>query len=111
MDECPHCGSPDFENVGSGTPRICLDCGYDDENGATFVCPGGKHPLDSSGPCCPACRKRVPRDLPGLPKWRMRLRKANADVKRLPRFDAALAATEVRAIEIEVRAWVERHLA
>ena len=77
-DPCPHCGSDDYGPVNEGMEQCCLTCGYDTEHGTAGVCPGGLHPRDGSRICCPACWKRVPRDLPGQPRWRSALRTLNA---------------------------------
>lgn len=73
-DPCPHCGSEDYGPVNEGHEHACLTCGYDTEHGTLGVCPGGLHPRDGKRWCKP-CHDRMPRDLPGHPRWRSTLRR------------------------------------
>lgn len=102
-DVCPHCGSEDYGPVNEGHERCCLTCGYDTENGALSVCPGGMHPRDGQV-CCDACWKRAPRDLPGQPRWRSRRRSAVARGRR-----SSWAWVEVEAIDTALVAWLREH--
>ena len=104
MDDCPHCGAEDFEDVGRGTPRICLSCGYDDDNGTLGVCPGGLHPRDGQV-CCDACWARAPRDLPGQPRWRSRRRAAI----RLSGRGFNTAWRELEAIDAALTTWLREN--
>lgn len=109
-DTCPHCGSEDYGTVNEGHAHACLTCGYDDENGTLSVCPGGKHYRDAVGPCCRRCYKRAPRDLPGTPRWRSRLRIVKAEAKRLGHpvlYGAAMR--EATAIERALIEWLTEH--
>lgn len=106
-DRCPHCGSEDFDSVGPHFPRVCLTCGYDDEHGASGVCPGGKHPNDADQICCDGCWNRMPRDLPGYPKWRSRLRAALRQTRR--GSSSVRAWSDAEGIHKAIRRWLADH--
>lgn len=103
-DLCPHCGSEDYGPVNEGHEHACLTCGYDTENGTLGVCPGGLHPRDGAL-CCNPCRDRVPRDLPGWPRWRSYRRTAQANARR----GFPYAGRMVDAVDDAVVAWLREH--
>lgn len=111
-DRCPNCGSDDY-GLATEHVRACLTCGYDDEHGPVAVCPGGQHPLDAgqrnvrSRVCCAACYQRIPRDLPGYPRWRSALREAYSVRIYSPRRREAVELR--RNIEDAMCAWLAEH--
>lgn len=106
-ETCPHCGAYDYQNVGEGTPRICVECGYDDENGTLSVCPGGMHPRDGSV-ACKRCLARVPRDVPGLPCWRSKRRTLVANSRRPLRRERG-DQQRIADIDDVVEQWLREH--
>lgn len=80
----------------------------------TDVCPGGLHPLDASprrspsrSLCCDACYQRMPRDLPGYPRFRSALRETFALSNPRSHYEIRYAAQDKRAAIFEaIRTWL-----
>lgn len=105
-ERCPHCGSDDYGPVNEGHEHACLSCGYDTEHGTAAVCPGGRHYNEgrkARGLCCDACYDRIPRDLPGHPRWRSERRSAIAKAKRIR---LTFVTAQVRVVDEALLDWL-----
>jgi len=108
-ERCPHCGSGEYGEA-TAHIRVCLTCGYDTENGASGVCPGGAHPKDGRGDmCCDACWKRIPARLPdvdgSMRPWRARRNR----IKRQARWASSVDDRWWEHNNRTIRAWLLEH--